>query len=409
MARRLPTLVPRDARERRVIQLWHASNIGDGTIGVYLVWVRRFRAFCRVDGVDEIKRLTLLEARKFAKNYTGPRRGRRVKASSRHGACNALHAWSCALERLGNRVPRWIPPAASRHWPALLQSYGEYRRAHRGVAPATLVRDMELADKFVRFLHSHGRDVSGTRVKDIDSFIGGLSARLGRRTVAGLCSSLRSFLRFLHSTCRQDCDLASCIVAPRYRVDERPPRALPWNTIRQIIQAIPRDLPLGRRDFAMFLLMAVYGLGAGEVVSIRLQDVDWRRGVIRARRPKTAVPLELPLLPAVAKALAAYLRHGRPRHTVVREIFVSKGLPHRTLTTSALRHRVRLYARRAGYVAPQIGTHVFRHSHATRQVDAGAHPKIVSDILGHRRISSMSVYVRVAIRRLRTVALPVPR
>jgi integrase/recombinase XerD len=409
VAGRLPTLVPRDARERRVIQLWRASNIRDGTIGVYLTWVRRFRAQCRADGVDEIKRLTLAEARNFATSYAGPRRGRRVKVCTRHCACNALHAWACALERLGEAVPRWVPPSAPRQWPALLQVYGEYRRAHRGVAPATLLRDMQLADDFVRYLHSRGRDVSGTRLKDIDNFIDALSARLGRRTVAGLCSSLRCFLRFLHSTCRLDCDLARCVVAPRFRVDERPPRALPWSTIRRIIRAIPRDLPLGRRDWAMFLLMAAYGLGAGEVVSIRLEDVDWRSGVIRARRPKTAVPIELPLLPAVARALAAYLRCGRPRHAIARQIFVSRAMPHRQLTTGALRHRVRLYARSAGHTAAQIGSHIFRHSHATRQIDAGAHPKIVSDILGHQRVSSMSVYVRVAIRRLRTVALPVPR
>jgi integrase len=159
----------------------------------------------------------------------------------------------------------------------------------------------------------------------------------------------------------------------------------------------------------MFLLMAAYGLGAGEIVSLRLDDVDWCGGVIRTRRLKTAVPIELPLLPPIARVLAAYLRRGRPRHTVTREIFVSRGLPHRKLTTGALRHRVHLYARRIGLVATTIGTHVFRHSHATRQVDAGAHPKIVGDILGHRRPSSLSVYVRVAFQRLRTVALPVPR
>ena len=353
--------------------------------------------------------LTLAHARKFARAYVGPRRGRRVSESSRHCACNALHAWSCALARLGKAVPRWVAPSAPRRWPPLLEAYGQYRRAHRGVADATLARDMGVADEFVRYLRSHGRRVPGIRVKDIDGYTDGLSARLGRRTVAGLCSSLRCFLRFLHSTGRLRCDLARCVVAPRFRADERPPRALPWDTIRRMIRAIPRDRPTGKRDFAMFLLMAAYGLGAAEVVSLRLEDVDWRGGVIRARRLKTAVALDLPLLPAVARALAAYLRGGRPRHTVVREIFVSKALPHRTLTTGALRHRVRLCARRAGYVAAQIGSHVFRHSHATRQVDAGAPAKTVSDILGHRRPSSSSVYVRVAFGRLRTVALPVPR
>jgi len=73
------------------------------------------------------------------------------------------------------------------------------------------------------------------------------------------------------------------------------------------------------------------------------------------------------------------------------------------------RHRIRHYARRAGVNAEIIGAHVFRHSHASRQIDTGAHLKVVSDILGHRRPSSTSVYIRVALRRLRSVALPVPR
>lgn len=247
------------------------------------------------------------------------------------------------------------------------------------------------------------------RPADIDRFIDGLSARLSRRTVAGLCSTLRCFLRFLRASGRIRCDLASCVVAPRFRSDERPPRALPWESVRRILRAIPRDEPVGRRDYAVFLLMATYGLGAGEVVALRLEDIDWHAGVLRAHRPKTGVPLELPLLPAVAQALAAYLRRGRPCHTPVRELFVSAGLPHRSVTTSALRHQARKYAERAGVVVAVLGTHVFRHSHATRQIDGGAPPKVVGDILGHRRPSSTSLYVRLALKRLRTVALPVPR
>ncbi len=85
------------------------------------------------------------------------------------------------------------------------------------------------------------------------------------------------------------------------------------------------------------------------------------------------------------------------------------GLPHRALTTSVLRHQARKYADRAGVGVAPLGAHVFRHSHATRQIDAGASAKIVGDILGHRRPSSISVYVRLALKRLRTVGLPVPR
>ena len=84
-------------------------------------------------------------------------------------------------------------------------------------------------------------------------------------------------------------------------------------------------------------------------------------------------------------------------------------MPYDPITSGALRHRIRHYARRAGVKAEVIGAHAFRHSHASRQIDTGAHLKVVSDILGHRRPSSTSVYIRVALRRLRSVALPVPR
>ena len=84
-------------------------------------------------------------------------------------------------------------------------------------------------------------------------------------------------------------------------------------------------------------------------------------------------------------------------------------MPYEPLTSGAVRHRIRYYAQQVGITAKVIGAHAFRHSHASRQIDAGANLKVVSDILGHHRASSTSVYVRVALRRLRTVALPVPR
>ncbi len=273
----------------------------------------------------------------------------------------------------------------------------------------TLRRDMNTAAAFIKLLRSTGRDIRGTRAVDIDRFVESLSARVGRRTAAGSCSSLRGFLRFLFATRRLRHDLSDCVVAPRYRIDEGPPRSLPWEDIRRILRAVSRDRPVGLRDYTMLLLMATYGLASGEVIHLELGDVDWQAGILRVRRRKTGVLLALPLLPAVAQALATYLRRGRPSQALARTIFVSLALPHRPLTTGAIRHRIRVYAHRAGVSAPKLGAHIFRHSHATRQIDAGAPFKIVGDILGHLRPASTSVYVRVALRRLRMVALPVPR
>jgi integrase len=159
----------------------------------------------------------------------------------------------------------------------------------------------------------------------------------------------------------------------------------------------------------MLLLLATYGLGAAEVLALRLEDLDWKAGVLRIRRPKTKVEIELPLLPAVARTLTAYLRWERPPAKAISKVFLSRRMPYTPITSGAIRHRIRLYAERAGVSAEVLGCHVFRHTHASRQIDGGANLKVVSDILGHRSSSSTSVYVRVALRRLRGVGLAVPR
>ena len=151
-----------------------------------------------------------------------------------------------------------------------------------------------------------------------------------------MCSSLRAFLRFLHTTGRLQADLASGVMAPRFRVSERPPRTLPWREVRRILQAIRRSEPPGKRDFAMLLLLATYGLGAAEVLGLRLEDLDWRAGILRARRPKTKVRMELPLLPPVAKALTAYLRWERPPAKGTDRLFLRKSMPYAPITSGAI-------------------------------------------------------------------------
>jgi integrase len=185
---------------------------------------------------------------------------------------------------------------------------------------------------------------------------------------------------------------------------------LAWPQVRRILQAIDVQAPLGRRDFAMFLMMVTYGMGAGEIVNLRLADIDWHARTIRVRRPKTGTVTILPILAPIARALAGYLRNERPIHAEADTVFVSHRMPHAALGGSGpIRHRLAEHAAAAGVTADFLGSHVFRHTHATRQIESGVAPKIVSDVLGHRRPESTSVYVRSALLQLRGVALPVPR
>jgi len=398
-----------DRRERAVVELWRKGHLTPGTIVIYLQWVRRFRTHCDERKLMETEQLTAVGVRRFTHAYTGPRlRGRKSAKESRNLASNALHAWACALGALGMPLPPWRDKHAPT-LPPLLKEYCHYRHAHNGVSERTLVRDVETARGFLEQLRRGKNTIARASLTDVDAFVRKLATHLSKRTVADTCSSLRGFLRFLRMTGRLTADLANGVIAPRYRIDERPPRCLPWSDVQKILRAISRTEVPGKRDYAIVLLLATYGLGAAEVLGIRLEDVDWQGGVLRVCRPKTNVSIELPLLPAVAQALTAYLRWERPPARSVQHIFVRENMPYEPITSGAIRHRIRHYARLAGISTKVIGAHAFRHSHARRQIDSGANVKVVSDILGHRSSSSTSVYVRVALERLRAVALPVPR
>jgi integrase/recombinase XerD len=395
-----------DDRERSVVRLWRNGHLSEGSIQLYLGWMRRFRRYCQQRRLVETDQLTVTAVKRFTADYVGPRIERRLSSSSCNTARNALHAWYCALQALGTQLKPWreqtTPPLS-----ALLTEYCQYRRSHNGVAEGTLKRDLTTASDFIAQLRRRKRAISKTRVVDIDAFVSDLSARVSKRTIADTCSSLRSFLRFLEATDQLHPSLSKNVPSPRIRLLERPPRALPWLDVRRILRSIRQSEPPGRRDFAMLLMMATYGLGAAEVLS--LEDLDWKGGVLRVRRPKTAALIELPLLPQVARAVTVYIKGERPPAEQTRYIFLRANMPYDRLTSGGIRHRIRYYAQQAGISAKVIGAHAFRHSHATRQIDAGANIKVVSDILGHRRSTSTSAYVRVALRRLRMVTLPVPQ
>lgn len=400
---------PIDGREHAVVELWRKGGLSAGTIVNYLQWIRRFRKYCDERTLVEAEQLTAAGVRQFTRGYVGPRlRGRQSSPNSCNYANNALHAWAWALGALGTPLPPWRDKRAPSLSP-LLKEYEHYRRAHNGVSDRTLVRDVETAIGFLGQLRHRKKSIKLATLTDVDAFAQKLATRVSKRTVADSCSSLRAFLRFLQMTGRLPADLAGGVIAPRYRTDEKPPRTLPWQDVQKVLRSISRAEAPGKRDFAIVLLLATYGLGAAEVLAIRLEDLDWHAGILRVRRPKTNVSIELPMLPAVAKALTAYLRWERPPAKSVHSLFLRKNIPYEPITSAAIRYRIRHYARLAGIPAKVIGAHAFRHSHASRQIDSGANVKVVSDILGHRSSSSTSVYVRVALKRLRAVALPVPR
>jgi site-specific recombinase XerD len=391
-----------------VRQYWRANGLKPSTVAVYVRWVRRFYEAHVPPADDETALLQRAVVVTFARSYAEAR-GIGVR-DAQEAACGALHAWSMALAALGVVVPGWTPVrGVPEPVDPLCRAFAEHQRQHRGLTPRSILKQMRHAVAWQAFLHRRRRRLADAQLRHIDTFVEVCAQRYARTTVADICSSLRAFLRFLHATERRRTDLASSVVAPLVRRGARPPRALPWADVRRLLGSVDQSTRVGRRDFALLLIMATYGMGAGEVTAITLDDIDWRAGTLRVQRPKTGTPIVVPLLPPVARALVRYLRHGRPRPTRARQVFVRARAPYTALTSSsAVRHIVVTHAQAAQISAPYLGSHVLRHSHATRQINEGAPVKVVADILGHRRPAATSAYARVALDRLREMALSVP-
>ena len=393
-----------------VERIWRENRcLTDDSIAIYRSLVRRFVEYCRARKLDPHTHLTLVGARTFAKEYC---RDRQVDEQRTFWmARSALSNWALALKRLGKSLPPWTPPpTASFSLSALLNEFAQQLREHHGNPPKTIHKKTRHIRDFITFLRRRQRYPHQVRLRDIDAYLIHCRKRYARVTAADIGYSIRGFMRFLFSSGRVKSDLGSLVAIPVVRRAERPHRALPWKDVQRILRAVDRSTPCGRRDYALLLMMSTYGMGAAEVSRLMLDDIDWRASTIHVVRPKTGVEFLLPLLPAVARALVSYLRHGRPKHAETRNLFVTRRIPHKAFAgSSTIRRILHVNAHRAGVSAPFLGTHVLRHTHACRQMELGASPKMIGDILGHVDPESTSAYLRVTTKRLREIALAVPR
>ena len=392
-----------------MLRIWRADrSVQDSSAGVYLQWIKRFRVYCARRALDERAELTLNGAGRFIACYAQLRRldPRRIRC-----ARGALQALSRVYHVMGPTLPAWQPPKPI-PLPAtmLLREYADHLARHRGNPETTVHKKLAHIGKFSEHLAASDKAWATLALTDIDAFLIGCTERYARSTVADIAGSIRCFARFLLATGRISVELAESVISPMQAKFERPRRALPWKDVQRLIRSVDISSSGGLRDHALLLLMSIYGFGAGEVIRLQLQDIDWTAATLKVTRPKTGVAFTLPLLPAAAKALALYLRDSRPPKTPTRHVFVRMSMPFNPLTSSsAVRHIVVKHAAAARLNAPYLGSHVLRHSNAARQVDLGIRPQVLSDLLGHRDPESISAYVRIATETLRDVSLPVPK
>lgn len=381
--------------------------MNDRSAVVYMQRIKLFRAYCVEHGLVEREELTLERVSRFTDWYA---RRQHLDPEAQTLFRSALYSLSRVYHLMGLSPPDWKKPATvKRPGSSLLEEYSDHLVRHRGNPDTTVHKKLAHVAKLQDHLTRGGREWLSMRLPDIDAFLIACARRYSRSTVSDMACSVRCFTRFLFATGRISANLAEAVVAPVQPRHEQPRRALPWDDVKRLLQAVDISSARGLRDYAILLMMSTYGFGAGEVIGLQFQDIDWTAGTLDIMRPKTGVTFTLPLLPAIAKALARYLRNGRPADTPTNHVFVQMKMPFAPFdASSAIRHIVIKHAKAAGIEAAYLGSHVLRHSNAARQIDLGTRPHVLSDLLGHRDPESISAYVRIATQSLREISLPVP-
>jgi integrase/recombinase XerD len=287
----------------------------------------------------------------------------------------------------------------------VLEGYCRFLRDDRGLAATTTTNYR----RYVRdFLISRGDAVDPDELaklteKDLLAFSHERGAALGVTAWNHVALSLSLFWRWLDLRGHGTRHLIGAVPLRRkYRLADVP-CALSWEQVQRLLAIIDRHALNGRRNYAMLLLAATYGLRSCEIRALRLDDIDWGDDEITIFSPKTGRSRKLPLMRAVGEAILDYLREERPPSTH-RQVFLSSLPPHGPLHSKINRWLGHCFDR-AGIEVPGRGTHVLRHSLAVHLLRSGETLKSIGDVLGHQSPDTTFIYTKLHVEDLRTVAL----
>jgi len=294
----------------------------------------------------------------------------------------------------------------------LVRGYETWLRELRGLCAETRTKRVTHALQFLTFLGPRADRAYLARlsVREIDAYVRDCCRELGRASIEDRTVCLRDFLRHLHRCGQTAADLSNTVIGPRIYEHEGIPSALRAEEVQKVLEMARADLSrTGLRDYAILLLLAKYGLRAAEVVRLRLDDIDWRRDVLRVRHAKTGTCSELPLLTEPGEAILRYLEKGRPQSTN-REIFLRILPPHRPFKDGSILNCITSARLRAAGVHPQgrKGPHAFRHARAVSLLRSGVPLKVIGDLLGHTTAQATAEYLKLATEDLRAVGLELP-
>ena len=298
----------------------------------------------------------------------------------------------------------WLQRPRAPEYQNFIDEFATYMEREKGLSTLTVRSE---CGHIRQFFSRHCRDgrLAAISIRQIDEAIAqkGVQDHCRRTSIKFYADSLRAFFRYAEGKgwCRSG--LAAAIMAPNIYQHELLPSGPSWKGVQQLLANTTGKRPVDIRDRAILLLFVVYGLRSEEVQGLQLEDLDWKREVIRVVRPKSRRTQEYPLTATVGAAILRYLKEVRLRRPS-RHVFLTLNAPYGYLSRSSLWKAVSERLRRLKPAIRHYGPHSLRHACATHLLSQGLSMKEIGDHLGHRKTDTTCTYAKVDLAGLREVA-----
>lgn len=291
----------------------------------------------------------------------------------------------------------------------IIDAYGQDLLQTQCLSKATHTQYFPFVKAFLEARFGSGNvDLAQLCAADVIEFIKNQAARLSQVRAKCATIALRSFLRYLRYRGKIAQDLAAAVpTVPNWSMTGIP-RAMAPEHVQAVLASCQRDTVAGCRDYAILLLLARLGLRSGEIVSLRLDSIDWELGCLRVVGSKGGRSCELPLSADVGQAIADYLQHHRA-HSDCRSLFLRTTAPVGGLgSQTSVGSIVKAAIARAGIETRHAGAHQFRHALACQMLRQGATLTEIGSLLRHRHAKTTGIYAKVDFDALRPLSLPWP-
>lgn len=272
----------------------------------------------------------------------------------------------------------------------------------KGYSQVTTEHYVKQSSYLMDYLAAQGMDdFTEVTLDTVNAYIRTL-AGFSYKTVEQHICSLRAFFRFLYQEGTVPDDLTAKMPMVKARKQTAIPSVWTHEELKQLIGAIDRGSPKGRRDYAIILIACRLGLRCTDIKNLCFENFNWTEKKLCFTQSKTGQPIELPLVPDVGWAVIDYLKYGRPKVDSSR-IFVRHMAPFLPFAEGDhLDQLIRAYMVKAHIPmrGKHRGMHSLRHTMASVLLEKDTPLPVISDIIGHLDTNSTAVYLKVDMERL---------